>query len=274
MKLFKQFFNFYIDASIHVALAAIALLYATDVLLNIPIDLNLNFFVFFGTISGYNFIKYGVEAKKYVLVALRYHKIIQFFSVFCLFIAGYHLSFLDKNSLIFLAVILVLTLLYAVPVLPNAKNLRNLGGLKIFIVALVWAGTTVVFPAIKEEIAISWDVLVETLQRFLMILILLVPFEIRDLAYDAPELKTLPQRFGVANTKILASFGVVLFYALTFLKDTLLIVDLIGKGILFLVLGITIFSTKRNQSKYFSSFWVEAIPIFWFGILFLLSELI
>lgn len=274
MKLFKQFFNFYIDASIHVALAAIALLYATDVLLNVPIDLNLNFFVFFGTISGYNFIKYGVEAKKYVLVALRYHKIIQFFSVFCLFIAGYHLSFLDKNSLIFLAVILVLTLLYAVPVLPNAKNLRNLGGLKIFIVALVWAGTTVVFPAIKEEIAISWDVLVETLQRFLMILILLVPFEIRDLAYDAPELKTLPQRFGVANTKIIASFGVVLFYALTFLKDTFLMVDVIGKGILFLVLGITIFSTKRKQSKYFSSFWVEAIPIFWFGILFLLSELI
>jgi len=271
MKLLKQFFNFYIDASIHVALAVVSLLYATDVLLNISIDIHLNFFVFFGTITAYNFVKYGVEAKKYVLVATPYHKYIQIFSIFCSLIAIYHLSFLDKNSWYFLLGILVLTGLYAIPVLPHAKNLRSLGGLKIFIVALVWAGTTVIFPAIKEGIVISWDVMIETVQRFLVVLILLVPFEIRDLAYDVPELKTLPQRFGVTNTKIYASFGVLLFYVLTFLKDTFLMVDVIGKGILFLVLGFTIFSTKRKQSRYFSSFWVEAIPIFWLGMLLLMQ---
>jgi hypothetical protein len=114
--------------------------------------------------------------------------------------------------------------------------------------------------------------MIETLQRFLLVLILLVPFEIRDLAYDMPELKTLPQRFGVTNTKIFALFAAVLFYGLSFLKDTFLMIDLIGKGILFLTLGFFILLTKRKQSKYFASFWVEAIPIFWFGVLLVLKN--
>lgn len=272
MKLLKQFFEFYLDASIHVALAGMSLLYATDILLNIPIDFHLNFFLFFATIGAYNFVKYGVEAEKYILVALRYHKNIQIFSIICLIFATYHLSFLPKNSFIFLFFMLLLTGLYAIPVLPHTKNLRNLGGLKIFIVALVWTGTTVIFPAITETIPISWDVMIETLQRFLLVLILLVPFEIRDLAYDMPELKTLPQRFGVTNTKIFALFAAVLFYGLSFLKDTFLMIDLIGKGILFLTLGLFILLTNRKQSKYFASFWVEAIPIFWFGVLLVLKN--
>lgn len=272
MKLLKQFFDFYIDASIHVALAVVSLLYVTDILLNIPIDIHLNYFIFFGTIGAYNFVKYGVEAKKYILVVTGYHKIIQFLSMIALVIAFYHVSFLNKNSFIFLAIMILMTGLYAIPVLPHTKNLRNLGGLKIFIVALVWAGVTVLMPAITASISISWDILIETLQRFLLVLILLVPFEIRDLAYDSPELKTMPQRFGVTNTKIFASFAVVIFYGLTFLKETFLLIDLIGKGILFLTLGFCILFTNRKQSKYFSSFWVEAIPIFWFGVLVVLKS--
>ncbi len=262
------------DASIHVALAGMSLLYATDILLNIPIDFHLNFFVFFAIIGAYNFVKYGVEAEKYILVALRYHKNIQIVSIICLIFAIYHLSFLPKNSFIFLFFLLLLTGLYAIPVLPHTKNLRNLGGLKIFIVALVWAGTTVILPAITETIPISWDVMIETLQRFLLVLVLMVPFEIRDLAYDMPELKTLPQRFGVFNTKIFALFTVVLFYGLSFLKDSFLMIDLIGKGILFLTLGLFILLTNRNQSKYFASFWVEAIPIFWFGIMLIINAVL
>tara|TARA_R110000796_G_scaffold67449_2_gene154636 strand:+ start:64658 stop:65482 length:825 start_codon:yes stop_codon:yes gene_type:complete len=274
MKFLKQFFDFYIDASVHVALAVLSLLHATDILLDIPIDHHLNLFVFFGSISAYNFVKYGVEAEKYILVATRYHKNIQFFSIIALLIAIYHVTFLSKSTLFFMMIMVLMTGLYAVPVLPHAKNLRNLGGLKIFIVALVWAGTTVVLPAVSNSTNIYWDILIETIQRFLLVLILLVPFEIRDLAYDSLDLKTLPQRYGVTNTKFFAFFAIVIFYASTFLKDNLLFIDAIGKGLLFLILGGFIFFTKKNQKRYFSSFWVEAIPIFWWGILTLLKNIV
>ncbi|QWX83040.1 hypothetical protein H0I23_11280 [Cellulophaga sp. HaHaR_3_176] len=267
MKLLIRFFNFYINASIHVALAVLALLEVTDFLLNIPADNFLNTFVFFGTIAAYNFVKYGVEAEKYILVATRYIKKIQVFSIICLLIALYSMFFLSKETLLFLLVMVALTGLYAIPVLPHTKNLRNLGGLKVFIVALVWAGTTVVLPAIAISKVILWDIIIETIQRFLIVLILLIPFEIRDLAYDSPDLKTIPQRFGVANTKVFGSFIVVVFFALTFLKESILPLDIIAKGVLFILLGFCMFITKRDQKKYYASFWIESIPIFWWVVI-------
>ncbi|MBU2997155.1 hypothetical protein KO500_11960 [Cellulophaga baltica] len=267
MKVIKQLFNFYLDASFHVALSVLSLLYATDILLNIELDYHLNYFVFFGTVAAYNFVKYGVEAKKYVMVSNKNHKKIQIVSIIALVIAMYHVFFLHKNALIFMAVVVIMTALYAIPVLPKAKNLRSLGGLKIFIVAFVWAGATVILPAVESLTPISRDILIESLQRFLLVLILLVPFEIRDLAYDNPSLRTLPQRYGVTKTILFGSFTTIVFYTLTFLKEEILIIDIIGKGTLFLSLGFLMFFTRRDQKKYFASFWVEAIPIFWLIIL-------
>jgi len=272
MKWLKRIFDFYLDASIHVAFAIYALLEITYQTLNISSDYHLSFFLFFGSISCYNFIKYGVEAEKYILVANPYHKGIQILSFLALSFALYHAHFLNPKVWIGVGGLIFLTGLYALPVLPKAKNLRSWGGLKIFVVALVWAGATVVLPVLSTNKIMTWDVGVEIFQRFVLVLILLAPFEIRDLAYDGAELKTLPQRLGVANTKIFAGFATLIFFFSSFLKDDLTITEQILKGVLFLLLGGMLFKTKRNQSKYFASFWVEAIPILWYGILILLVK--
>src|SRR5690606_20141792 len=148
---------------------------------------------------------------------------------------------------------------------------RSLGGLKIFIVALVWAGTTVILPVVSSYKPLDLNVWIEGGQRFVLVLLLILPFEIRDLEYDDSELKTLPQRYGFINTKIISGFGVLLFLFLTFLKTELSLIDLISKGVMFLIMGIVIYITKENQSKYFSSFWVDALPIFWWGFIWVLD---
>ncbi|QLG45993.1 UbiA prenyltransferase family protein [Costertonia aggregata] len=267
MTVLQRIFDFYLDASIHVAFAVLALVHATGLTLNIPTDEHLSWFLFFGSVTCYNFIKYGVEAEKYVLVANRYHKNIQLASFIVLGFAVYHAFFLTMQVWVTLILLFFLTALYALPVLPNAKNLRSLGGLKIFIVALVWSGTTVMLPYIVTKNTLVWDVWIEACQRFVLVLILLIPFEIRDLRYDSPELKTLPQRYGVAKTKIIGSFMVLLFFFLSFLKDDLSYRELVAKGVLFLILGGLMYVTKRNQSKYFSSFWVEGVPILFLMLL-------
>ena len=270
MKWLRRIFDFYLDASIHVAFAIWALLQITSQTLNIPYDYHLSLFVFFGSISCYNFIKYGVEAEKYILVANQYHKGIQLLSLVTLGLALYHGHFLSFNVWVGIGCLIFLTGLYAIPVLPKVKNLRSWGGLKIFVVAMVWAGTTVLLPLLSANRVLTWDIGVETFQRFLMILILLIPFEIRDLAYDNCELRTLPQRYGVTNTKIFGGFATLVFFFSTYLKDDLGIEELVLKGVLFLTLGIIIFITKRNQSKYYASFWVEAIPIWWWVLMLVL----
>ncbi len=267
MKWLRRIFDFYLDASVHVALAVFSLVGCSGLILNIPIPDPLAFFLFFASISCYNFVKYGVEAEKYVKVANRYHKNIQFLSIGCLLIATYFAFFLRTETWFGIALLLALTGLYALPVLPGTKNLRSWGGLKIVLVALVWAGATVLLPVVEVGKMLSWDVSIEFVQRLLLVLVLLVPFEIRDLTYDAPDLKTLPQRYGVVTTKWLAVFTLVVLFLLTFIKDRVSQMELIGKSLLCLVLGMALLYTNTKQSRYFASFWVEGIPIFWYGIL-------
>lgn len=271
MNSLKRLFNFYLDASIHVALAVVSFLISTAIFFDIELGNHLAYFVFFGTIINYNFIKYGVEAGKYILVSNKYHKSIQLFSFICFVLTCYHAWFLSFDTWLILFILMVLTGFYAFPVLPQARNLRSLGLLKIFFVALVWSGVTVVLPLVEAERVFVWDIWIEVVQRILVVLVLMVPFEIRDLVYDKPDLKTIPQRIGVMRTKLLGAFLVLLFFLLTFLKDDLTELELVAKGILCLVLGGLMFVTRRNQTKYFSSFWVEAIPIVWGVLIWLMT---
>ena len=144
--------------------------------------------------------------------------------------------------------------------------------LKVLLVALVWTGTTVVIPVISSHLSISWDISIYILQQFILILILLIPFEIRDLEYDELNLKTIPQRIGVSKTKILGLLLGLIFFMITFLKDYLSLLDIIGRGILFLILIAMIILTQRNQSRYFASFFVESIPICWLVLLTVLES--
>lgn len=267
MMILRRIFDFYLDASIHVAFAVISLVWVTRLTLNISFENHLGWFLFFSSIACYNFIKYGVEAKKYVLVANRYHRSIQVFSFCCIPFMLYHAYFLNFNTFLGIAVLLLFVAVYALPIFPVSKNLRSWGGIKIFVVALVWSGATVVLPILSSEVLFSWDAGVESFQRFMFVLVLMVPFEIRDLAYDAPDLKTLPQRYGVTNTKVFGALMTLVFFFATFLKDGLSIGELTSKGVVFLLLGVIMYSTKRNQSKYYASFFIESVPILWWGIL-------
>ncbi|GMN10975.1 hypothetical protein MTsPCn9_27130 [Croceitalea sp. MTPC9] len=261
MPFLRRFFNFYLDASIHVALAVVALYFVTVEVLKVSTNWQLALFLFFGTIVCYNFIKFGVEAEKYLIVSNPYHKLIQGFSFISFAIAAYFFFQLDEDVWLAVLGLTTVSALYAVPLLPKLKNLRSLGGLKTFLVAFVWMGSTVLLPVIDNQIAIVWDTNILMAQRFLLVLILLLPFEIRDMKYDNPELKTLPQRIGVNNTKVLGYILIVFYFFSSFLKDEIGHRWIIECGIVSLVLILVLIKTKQNQSRYFSSFWVEAIPL-------------
>jgi len=268
MKLLGRIFDFYLDASIHVALAIISLLWATLHLLDIPKDRHLDAFVFFSSIACYNFIKYGVEVEKYLGSTNPYRRYIQYLSLMSLGMAVYHMFFLDQNTILTIIVLGIVTGFYALPVLPGTQqNLRSLAGFKIFPVAVVWAGTTVLLPVVALGLGITWDVWVEAIQRFVLVLVLLIPFEIRDMNYDPPEMKTWPHRYGVPRTKALGVALIILFFFLTFLKDTITVQEIGSKAVLLLGLGGVLMATRKDQTKYFSAFWVESVPIFWYVLM-------
>ena len=270
MPIVKCIFNFYINASIHVAFAVVALYLVTVFYIEGSTNTDLVFFLGLGTITCYNFIKYGVEAEKYLIVANPAHKTIQVFSIISLIGALFFFFRLPASLWGIVLVLGSLSLLYAIPFLPRAKNLRSLGGMKIFLVALVWAGCTGLLPMVDHGIAIGFNKMAFLFQRFLLVLVLLIPFEIRDVKYDAAALKTFPQRLGVAKTKILgyALLGLYVFLELVGSKgapDTIL-----PTLILVLLLFFAIKNASVNASRYYASFWVEGIPLLYLMLVLLM----
>lgn len=267
MKYLKLVFNFYINASIHVAFAVFSLLRITEIYFDIPFNENLNYFVFFGTITGYNFVKYAGVAKLHHKSLTGDLKIIQIFSFFCFLALCYFGYLIPIKTLLLTLPFCLLTFLYAVPFLSGFhKNLRQISFLKIIVVALVWAGFTVLIPIVDASKEITTNVIFLMIQRFLIVVVLILPFDIRDVKYDAISLQTIPKKIGVEKTKRLGLLLMIISLILEYLFATELFVKTPFMIFFFLVI-IFLMRAKIEQSKYYSSFWVESLPIIWWLVL-------
>ena len=273
MKPFSWLFQFYLDSSIHVGFSVASMTVVTSFMLNIPLPWNLFFFQILATVVGYSFIKYGVEAEKYWLVSKKYYRYIRFFSVLCFLGSIFFLVQLKPAVWYGVAVLGFLTLLYAIPFLGRFKNLRNVGGFKIFMVSLIWSGFTVMLPVLEANLSFDWDIGVVAIQRFVLVFVLILPFDVRDMEKDTPSLQTIPQRLGVQKTIWLGIALSLLVLAMTFLKDNLSLREISMNVVLVAVLIQILLQVKRNNSKYFAAFWVESIPVFWMLIWLLLLKM-
>lgn len=273
MKALQNIFNFYINSSIHVALAVYALTWITLIEFDFEYNKALLYFVFFATITGYNFIKYFGVAKFHHRSLAKWLKVIQVFSLICFILMTYYAIELGIRTLIIIAVLGLVTFLYAIPMLPKhilldqQQNLREIGGLKIYVIAFVWAGVTVLLPILHLEHEISTDVILTVIQRFLLILVLMLPFEIRDLKFDSLKLATIPQKIGVKKTKAIGALVLIVFFNLEFFKDELQMSFIVSTLIIVFFLLLFLLFSNKDQSKYYSAFWVESLPILWLILL-------
>ena len=104
-------------------------------------------------------------------------------------------------------------------------------------------------------------------QVLIFVVVTIFPFEIRDLNSDCKQLRTIPQIIGVKNTKVLGFCLLLIFMILDCIQY--LILNFISFKSILINAGIClttftlILKSKENQSIYFSSFWVESLPILW-----------
>ena len=215
---------------------------------------------------GYNFIKFHLiffnqsfKGFSFALLFISFNLI----AIFSLAYAVFNLNFYSKVVLLASALMVIL---YCVP-LPGMKiNLRGFKGLKIHLVALSWVLVTVFLPNHMGGGINSDELLIYGLQRYLFVLAATLPFEIRDLNTDAPQLSTWPQRFGITKTKILGVFLLVAAMSVVYFLPQFL--DSLSLIISHLILIALIVNVTDDQSKYYSSFWVEGIPILWLFLIY------
>lgn len=248
MKFFKLILDFYINTSVHVAVAVFSLVQITKLTLNSSTNSNLDCFVFFGTILGYNFLKYFevywnrvfTFKNNYVLVLVSLMAILGMIFYFIQFEKIIQIEFIKIGLLV---------LIY--------PFIRKFGLIKMIFVSLCLTLITVYIVEINHNYIYFF-------QRFAIIFCLLVPLEICDFEIDSKTIKTLPKIIGIQNLKVLGYLLLVLFCTLDFLFFKL---NFTIDFVIAVVIAIAIFFSNENRSKYYTSFWVESVPILWLWLL-------
>ena len=259
---FKSFLDFYINSSLHVAFAVLSfcVLTAYEFEFNNPIIFYVA--VFCASVSGYNFVKYFGLTKFYyrsLTTRLKYIQLVSFLSFMGFVVVFFQLH---QNTQILFVFLGLITFFYAIPMgFKTPKNLRSIGGVKIYIIAFVWAMTTVVLPVLESKLVLNIDHWILVVQRTFIVIVLMLPFEIRDLDKDQVYLSTIPQKIGTINTKLIgyALLGDSILLELfkhQFNQNNFLTVCFIG-----VLSAVLLAKSRRKQGRYYAAFWVEAVPV-------------
>lgn len=277
---FKKWFGFYLNASIHVALAAVSFTLITCYEFEIKPNSAINLFVFFATISAYNFVKYFGANKAHFKDLTSNVNLIFWVTVCCLILAGYFLISFNIEGLALIVVAGLITWFYTFPkslfglLSKDVGNLRMIPGLKVYLVALVWSIITFLLPIVENVFVITPVMVISFAQRFLILVVLILPFEIRDLQFDSLKLQTIPQTIGINNTKLAGFLMILAIVILEYVKRQEATVYRLSLLSTLIILAVLLFFSRKNSKQIYTGFWVESIPVFWLGLLLLFKFLL
>lgn len=172
-------------------------------------------------------------------------------------VAAFALSQIHLMTIGYLGIIGAMSVAYAVPLVRiggKRIGLRQLPGLKLFYIALIWSLSSVGLPVVEAfyaGISIDWgNANYLGLVKILFLLLCTLPFDIRDIEQDRHyKLKTLPTLLGKTRSIQLSyllgavHILVLLVAPYSFLIRSALIVATIG---VMLLLRLVIFTQEKH----------------------------
>jgi 4-hydroxybenzoate polyprenyltransferase len=185
----------------------------------------------------------------------------------------------SKILLIFLAVI---SFCYSLPLftLGDKKfGLRNIPGLKQFLITLVWTMSSVLLPVMESLHAhlstISLrDVTILLAKRFLFIGALTMPFDIRDIFHDYNVgLKTIPVIYGEKKAYLFCQIVLIGYVVLLFLfRNNGFNSEFFALTITAILAGWLIFHSTIEKDDYYYFFYVDGVLILQYLLLVLFNS--
>lgn len=283
--------DFLLFSNLFIALCAVAQGLVTYHLLQVPPDKYVLALVFFSTLALYNFSMLMAKPRnpenssfrrvRWIFSHYRMTITMTMISVLCLIPLG--LFYLSIESQFLMAFTGLIAVAYNFPFLTlNQKKigLRNIPGIKLFLIAFVWAVSCVLLPIVEIEnnhaLSISSrEALLLVFKRFLFIAAITVPFDIRDLFQDKLyELKTIPVILGERKAYVFCQFLLAGYLVLLFLFSQEINADTIGLTLTILLTGWLIFKSNLKKNEYYYFGYLDGTMILQFVIVSLLSLVI
>ncbi len=285
-RLFQEAFDYLIFGNWFISIAAVALTLETYLMIDKPLKIDgLLFFIFFSTLFEYNlhrhlsFTKISSEsnANKFNW-ALSHHRL--FKGTFYGSMVGLIVSIFFVNLwILFIIVPLgLITIGYSIPLIKTKADsirLREIPGVKILFVALVWGFTTVLLPAIDAGLTLfSFNIFFMLIRRILFVYAITIPFDIRDKDADKLEgLKTLPIVFGEQKSRWFGIFLLIVFCGLIFFQYNFSSIKNFSIPLYLsaITTSVLVFKSSQSNGRYFHYFWVDGSMIFQFLLILIFA---
>ncbi|WP_449332179.1 hypothetical protein [Sphingobacterium kyonggiense] len=231
MEILKRLYYFFVNSNFLIAMAAVAQCALTYIILDLPVNPYILVIEGATTLLLYNLSLYlslpkdpqssPYQRTRWIGKNLRF---LWAFSILAVLLTAWALLHLHILTLFFLGFVGLVSLAYAVPIVQIAGKkigLRQVPGLKVFYIALVWSLSSVGLPVVElyaNHAVIDWYMANYLgLVKILFLLLCTLPFDIRDYEQDSYyKLKTIPIILGKEKA-ILLSYGMGLFHILLML---------------------------------------------------------
>lgn len=287
-KVIYSVLDFLLFSNLFIAVCAVAQGLITYHLLKVPADKYVLAFIFFATIGLYNFSMLLSKPKKpedspfkRVRWIFSHHRMIisiTLISLLCLVpLFLLYLSIESKLLMLFTGLVAVG---YNIPFLTlNNENigLRNIPGIKLFLIAMVWAVSCVLLPIMElqhsNQLNITpGDTLLLVFKRFLFVAAITVPFDIRDLFQDKLyALKTIPVMLGEKRAYIFCQFLLLGYLLLLLLFRQATNPDIAAVILNLAVTGWLIFKSNIKKNEYYYFLYLDGTMLLQYVLLIVFS---
>jgi 4-hydroxybenzoate polyprenyltransferase len=276
-KLYNSVFDFILFSNVFMALCAVAQGAVTFYLIGTKPVYTVSALLFTSTIGVYNL---SILLYKPQIIHSENRRTRWFFEHHRLMITFTIVSALSLVPLFFLVstasrLLLIfmglISVAYSLPLFTLGEQkfgLRNIPGLKQFLITLVWSMSTVLLPVFEAQdmhlTNISMrDMTILLAKRFLFIGALTVPFDIRDLFEDRESgLKTVPVVIGEKRAYLFCQVLLAGYIVLLFLyRNNGFNANFLALTITALLAGWLIFKSKWKRNEYYYFFYLDGVLI-------------
>ena len=273
--MFRIILKYIIHLNFVVAISASLLAAGIAHIFNLHNYLYYGFFGFFSTLCVYNsqrLFKTKIGTKTPWLKWVDEHcKLITYLSIFSGFLAVFFfiklVNTLTPTLFVLMSIGASISFFYVVRI--GDKSIREFPHLKTHSIALTWTLVIVLFPILNENL-FNWKIIIFVPLHYIYFVAVAIPFDIRDLEYDLPSQRTIPQVIGVRNAKIVSIVLLVItaiglwIVSNHFLLNNLFIIAILSQILL------TAFITEKQQGIYYAASIDAGISLL--GISYLIIE--
>ena len=262
------------ESNIFAALGVWSLVKLTGMLHSVNVD-DFAIFSFFSTLLVYSFsIIFSVARSSGVKSIFPFNKLLiqKIILVVSVIILPFYLFEFSMEVLLMLIPVGLVSFLYPVELISENKKgiaLREFPYLKIFLIGISWGVVTVLLPLLETGVELGFPVFIETIVRSMFVVAITIPFDVRDMYSDSPDMKTIPQEIGASKAKILAYFLLIVNFVYFIYLDFLDVNSLFLIFATLLLTSILVRYSSSDKPKFYYAVFLESTSVLLFFSVYL-----